>query len=71
MGNLFFKSSIGERRLVKENIDESNVLREIEKYVKNLNPTYKIYYIRHWKHGNIITYDVGSHSEFFEFEERI
>ena len=66
--NLYFLSSNGEKRLVASNINaEDNVYTLIENYVKELNPDFKIYYIRSW--GNVdkdgITYDVGSHSEFF------
>lgn len=64
---LYFLSSLGEKRLVKENIEEKEVISTIEQYVNNLNPTYKIYYYRSWyseDHQGTM-YDVGSHSEFF------
>lgn len=70
MGDLYFLSSIGERRLVKENIQKNQIVDEIRTYVHQLNPDYKIFYIRQWsREKGTITYDVGSWSEFFEFME--
>lgn len=64
---LYFLSSRGEKRLVKENVEVSEVAKEMGDYVKSLNPNYHIYYIRSWyseDHKGTM-YDVGSHSEFF------
>ena len=80
---LYFKSSRGERREVAE-INEQLTSKEqfrvaneeIAKYVKKLNPNYKIPYTRVYNiakaefgdihNGNLVTwFDVGSHSEFF------
>lgn len=63
---LYFKSSRGEKRLVKENISQENAIPIICDYVKSLNPNYTIYYIRSWEdEDKNIHYDVGSWSEFF------
>lgn len=68
MPNLYFIRSNGEERLVRENINPDMAIGYINEYVAQLNPNYKIYYIRSWgdldKNG--ITYDVGSHTEFFK-----
>jgi hypothetical protein len=68
MPNLYFIRSNGEKRLVRENINPDIAIAYINEYVAQLNPNYEIYYIRSWgdldKNG--ITYDVGSHTEFFK-----
>ena len=65
--NLYFLSSTGEKRLVSTEVNADNVYKIIKDYIYEINPNYEIYYIRSW--GDInkdgITYDVGSHSEFF------
>lgn len=69
--NLYFLSSRGEKRLVKENVEASAAAKEMGEYVKSLNPNYQIYYIRSWyseDHKGTM-YDVGSHSEFFVLGE--
>ena len=64
---LYFLSSRGEKRLVKENVEVSEAAKEMGNYVKSLNPNYQIYYIRSWYREDYkgTMYDVGSHSEFF------
>lgn len=62
---LYFINSYNERKLVKENVKENEVTKEISNYVASLNPNYKIYYFRSWSTKEGIMYDVGSHLEFF------
>jgi hypothetical protein len=68
MKTLYFLDSQGNKRKVKENIAEASVMAEITSYVKELNPKYEIYYVRTWETEKGITYDVGSHTEFFLLE---
>lgn len=65
MKNLYFLSSYGEKRLVRENIDPETTIGYINEYVAQLNPKYKIYYVRTWETPEGTKYDIGSHSEFF------
>jgi hypothetical protein len=71
MKDLYFEDKFGQKRLVKENIsDEELVGAEIVNYVKQLNPNYRIHYLRSWQQEeNTTVYDVGSHSEFFYLVE--
>lgn len=72
MGNLYFKRSNGEEVLVESSISQDKVVPAINKYVKQINPKFKIYYIRSWSNEpRITTYDVGSHTEFFLYKERM
>lgn len=65
---LYFISARGEHRIVKENISQDEVIPTITAYVERLNPNFHIYYIRQWETKNhTIMYDVGSHTEFFEY----
>lgn len=50
---------------------QNKILPAIVNYVKTINSSYVIPYIRSWKteEGNIM-YDVGSHSEFFVVKEQ-
>ena len=67
MHNLYFIRSNGEKRLIRENIDPDNAIGYINEYIAQLNPKYKVYYVRTWyseDHKGTM-YDVGSHSEFF------
>ena len=67
MKNLYFLSSYGEKRLVRENIDPETAMGYINEYIAQLNPKYKMYYVRTWyseDHKGTM-YDVGSYSEFF------
>lgn len=67
MSNLYFIRSNGEKRLVRENIDPEMAMGYINEYIAQLNPNYKVYYVRTWysKDHKGTMYDVGSHSEFF------
>ena len=61
---LMFRNCRGNKRLVKEVADEQEAFVAMKEFVKKLNPNYEIHYIRSWG-KNPITYDVGSHTEFF------
>ena len=65
MKNLYFLSSYGEKRLVRENIDPETAMGYINEYIATLNPNFKVYYIRTWESEEGTMYDVGSHTEFF------
>ena len=65
MKNLYFLSSYGEKRLVRENIDPETAMGYINEYIATLNPNFKVYYVRTWESEKGTMYDVGSHSEFF------
>ena len=65
MRNLYFINSNNEKRLIQENVDPKTIIHYIEEYIANLNPNFKIYYIRTWEEDGGTMYDVGSHSEFF------
>lgn len=67
-GNLYFLSSQGEERLVKENIEDGDkVFCAIHEYINSLNPDFRIFYIRCWEENGETVFDVGSHTEFFKF----
>ena len=62
---LYFEDSKGNERLVNDKIsNEEDCFKIIKDYVYKLNPNYKIPYVRTWG-NNPITFDVGSHTEFF------
>ena len=65
--NLYFLDSNNNKRLVKKEVCAKEVGSVITQFVNNINPTYKIYYMRSWYNEaeNGTMYDVGSHSEFF------
>ena len=65
MKNLYFLSSYGEKRLVRENIDPETAMGYINEYIATLNPNFKVYYVRTWESEKGTMYDVGSHTEFF------
>lgn len=61
---LYFEDRNGKFRYVGE-CEEETVGKKINDFVRDLNPNYKIYYVRSWPEDGGITYDVGSHVEFF------
>lgn len=65
MKNLYFLSSYGEKRLIRENINPETAMGYINEYIATLNPNFKVYYVRTWESEKGTMYDVGSHSEFF------
>lgn len=63
---LYFNDRFKELHFVKT-IEQDNAISEIAKYIRELNPEYKIpYYRTYTTPENITIFDVGSHSEFFE-----
>ena len=64
---LYFLDSRNNKRLVKKGIKSEEAFSTISQYVNNINPAYKIHYIRTWysEEDKGTIYDVGSHSEFF------
>lgn len=66
-GDLFFKDSFDNRRLVFSNCTETEAMLKISEFCKERK--FKIYYIRKWSEGNEVHFDVGSHSEFFIWVE--
>lgn len=49
MGTLYFDRSNGERITIVENISKQEVYKCITKAVRDMNPNYKIYYMREWE----------------------
>lgn len=71
-GTLFFKRKNGEKILIKNKVQENEVGKAIHEAVANMNPNYKIYYMRYWQSNvdsNVTVYDVGSYTEFFLYEK--
>lgn len=66
--NLIFIHSDGSESLITKTATEDNVLTKIKEFVAELNPNYKIYYIRTLENKRGTMYDVGSHTEFFLLE---
>lgn len=68
---VLFIDQFNDQRVVKEHVPEEEVIGVISAFVKELNPNYKIPYVRWWceEDGKVKCYDVGSHSEFFKAEE--
>ncbi len=64
MKNLYFQRSTGEYLLIRENIkDVDTALAEISAFLNRHN--YKSYYTRYSIKDDIVTFDVGSWTEFF------
>lgn len=63
--DLYFDDKNGNLREVAKNIPLDEDIKYIKKYIKHLNPTYHIPYIRTMTLKTEIVYDVGSHSEYF------
>lgn len=70
MGTLYFLNRDNEKTVVATGIREKETGKYITDFVRRLNPDFKIHYMRLWKSSpKTTTYDVGSHTEFFEFVE--
>ena len=61
---LLFENRFGQERPIAEVNTKQEASKEIQKFLDGYN--YKSYYTRYWVNGSCITYDVGSHSEFFK-----
>lgn len=66
--NLIFQHSDGRETIVSKTATEEKVYTKIKEFVAELNPDYKIPYVREWETKRGIKYDVGSHTEFFLLE---
>lgn len=65
---LYFRNSNSkELKFVREVDSQQEVFDEIRKYAKEKN--IEVYYIRTFGTDNVITYDFGSHSDFFELHK--
>jgi hypothetical protein len=61
---LLFENRFGQERPIAEVNTKQEASKEIQKFLDGYN--YKSYYTRYWVESGCITYDVGSHSEFFK-----
>ena len=67
MKKLYFKNSVGEKRVIAEVPNEAEAMEEIYSFCNDRN--FEIYYVRSWETPDgFIKYDVGSWSEFFYLE---
>lgn len=73
---LYFENSYGERRLIAQPREQTEVGLEIRRFIDKCNEgkpedkKFRSYYCRTWKDEDGLTiYDVGSHSEFFYLED--
>lgn len=65
---LYFRNSNSkELKFVRKVDSQQEVFDEIRKYAKEKN--IEVYYIRTFGTDNVITYDFGSHSDFFELHK--
>lgn len=69
-GKLYFKHSYGFTEKIKDGIGRDECCAEINRFVKEINPDYKIHYVRTWEKDGVVHFDVGSHSEFFYWAEK-
>ena len=63
---LIFKNSRGEEKVIAEPKNKKEVLKEINKFLKNHN--FKSPYTRIWEEKGRLILDVGSWSEFMIIE---
>lgn len=66
--NLYFQRSNGKHILLANDIPETEVHKEIKKFLNERN--YKSYYTRTWELDGVKYYDVGSWSEFFKWTNK-
>jgi hypothetical protein len=67
--NLYFIDSRGQYRLLESNIEQNKVSRVIQSFLNDHN--FKSYYTRIWETEKGTMYDVGSHTEFFLWGNKI
>ena len=71
---LYFENRLGELRSIADCKTEEEVIRNIHEFIDEINrkrppgKQFKIPYIRIWKEDEYTFYDVGSHVEFFKWE---
>lgn len=65
---LYFRNSQGKLRVIAEPTSEKECFTAIEQFLDEHG--FKSYYTRSWTDSNTgrKIYDVGSHTEFFEYE---
>lgn len=74
---LYFENRFGEARLIAECNTETDVIKEIHKFInehnknKPKNHQFKSYYTRAWIENGKTWYDVGAHSEFFYVDKEL
>lgn len=73
---LYFENSYGERRLIAQPREQTEVGLEIRRFIDKCNEgkpedkKFRSYYCRTWKDENgLMVYDVGSWSERFLLED--
>lgn len=72
MGELIFENSMGERRVIANCRNYSDVMNAISAFIRtcnskkrNPNDHFHSYYTRVWEEDGMAKIDVGSHVEFF------
>lgn len=71
---LYFENRLGELRSIADCKTEEEVIRNIHEFIDEINrkrppeKQFKIPYMRIWKEDEYTIYDVGSHVEFFKWE---
>lgn len=65
---IFFEDSYGFRRIIGCADDETSAWNTIHNFLKEHN--YTPHYVREWNEFDGRHYDVGSHSEFFIWENK-
>ena len=71
MYKLSFENRFGEEREVAQVADWTEANLKIMEFIKNLNPDFKVYYMRAWEENGRTKVDVGSWIEFFFIEPAI
>lgn len=66
MFEIYFDNGYGEPYKISFARTEDEIVPAIIKWVQEVNPRYKIYYIRFYTdEEGVQHYDIGSHSQFF------
>nr|DAQ07445.1 MAG TPA: hypothetical protein [Caudoviricetes sp.] len=61
---LVFQASSGAERTIAYVNDDDEVMGEIKRFCQERD--FKIPYTRTWEKDGVVTFDVGSHTEFFK-----